>query len=419
MHRALETEVLVVGAGPSGLLTAVLLVEAGVDALLVDREQRPATRSYACGLHPSSLKLLARLGLLDELLELGRRLDRVVFYSADKGREAEVSLGALPTEFPFVLVLPQEKLEALLAARLGALGGRLLWHHRFSAMQAEPGRVVAEVDQLVGTATGSAVPRWHWVVGRTLEVRARFVVGADGHHSLVRQLLDLQHDHWAPAELYVAYEFAAAKPLPDELAVVLTDHTKSVLWPLPGGRCRWSFQLTELDDLEFPDKDRQLFWSESPPVAQQTRERLQQRLQARAPWFPAEIPELDWAADIQFQNRLVRQYGRDLCWLVGDAAHQTAPGGIQSMNVGLLEAADLAGRLGRILRGEGGMELLAEYDRTYRETWRRLLGAQGALTATDATRPWVKNHRSQLLSSLPASGPDLPPLLQQLGLTWT
>lgn len=419
MNRVLETEVLVVGAGPSGLLTAALLAEAGVDAMLVDREQRPATRSYACGLHPGSLKLLARLGLLDELLAGGRRLDRVVFYSADQGREAEVSLGALPAEYPFVLVLPQHKLEALLASRLGTLGGRVLWHHRLSAMRAEPDRVLAEVDQLVGTATGSAVPRWHWVVGRTLEVSARFVVGADGHHSLVRQLMDIRHDHWAPAELYVAYEFTAAKALPDELAVVLTDHTKSALWPLPGGRCRWSFQLTELDDLEFPDKDRQPFWSESPPVAQQTRERLQQRLRARAPWFPAEIPELDWAADIQFQNRLVRQYGRGRCWLVGDAAHQTAPGGIQSMNVGLLEAEDLAGRLARILRSEGGMELLAEYDQNHRATWLRLLGARGALTATDTTPPWVKNHCGQMLSSLPASGPDLPLLLRQLGLNWT
>lgn len=419
MNRVLETEVLVVGAGPSGLLTAALLAEAGVDAMLVDREQRPATRSYACGLHPGSLKLLARLGLLDELLAGGRRLDRVVFYSADQGREAEVSLGALPAEYPFVLVLPQHKLEALLASRLGTLGGRVLWHHRLSAMQTEPDRVLAEVDQLVGTATGSAVPRWHWVVGRTLEVSARFVVGADGHHSLVRQLMDIRHDHWAPTELYVAYEFTATKPLPDELAVVLTHHTKSVLWPLPGGRCRWSFQLTELDDLEFPDKDRQPFWSESPPVAQQTRERLQQRLRARAPWFPTEIPELDWAADIQFQSRLVRQYGRGRCWLVGDAAHQTAPGGIQSMNVGLLEAEDLAGRLGRILRGEGGMELLAEYDQTHRATWLRLLGARGALTTTDTTPPWVKNHCGQILSSLPASGPDLPLLLRQLGLNWT
>ncbi len=417
MSRKLETEVLVVGSGPAGLVTALLLAEAGVRVTIIDREQRPATHSYACGLHPRSLKLLARVGLLNVVLSYGRRMDKVAFYSPEQGRQAEVSLAALPVEFPFVVVCPQDTLEVLLATRLAELGCPVLWHHRFASLQPGPNGVLAEVDQLVGTATGSAVPRWHWVVGRTIEVAAAFVVGADGHDSMVRQTSGIENERLAASEYYVVYEFEPEIELADELRVVLTENTKSVLWPLPNRRCRWSFQLAESDETEFSEKDRSPFWGEAPAMAQRTRQRLQQRLAAHAPWFGTGIRELDWAADIQFQHRLARRYGRGRCWLVGDAAHQTAPAGIQSMNVGLLEAEDLASRLTQLIGGEASEDLLANYEQAHREEWRGLLGAKGALKPSADTKLWVRNHCRQILSSLPASGNELALLLTQLGLS--
>ena len=172
MSRKLHTEVLVVGAGPSGLFTALLLAEAGVHVTIIDREPRPATHSYACGLHPRSLKLLDQLGLLGGILKQAHRIHKVSFYSPKAGRQAEVSLAALPVEFPFVLVFPQDALELLVAKRLAELGSPVLWHHRLASLEPGPDGVRAEVDQLVGTATGCALPRWHWVVGRTIEVSA-------------------------------------------------------------------------------------------------------------------------------------------------------------------------------------------------------------------------------------------------------
>src|SRR5690242_1194527 len=102
MLREEATEVLVVGAGPVGMLTALLLARRGVKVRIIDREWRTATRTYACALHPRTLKLLAPLGLSRELVAVGREIARAGFYQGDSCR-AEVKLSRLPTEYPFAL----------------------------------------------------------------------------------------------------------------------------------------------------------------------------------------------------------------------------------------------------------------------------------------------------------------------------
>lgn len=397
------------------MLTALLLVEEGVHVMVIDREPRPATHSYACGLHPYSLKLLERLRLLDQAQAVGRRLVKVGLYTA-RGREADVSLSKLPVDHPYILVLPQTELEALLAERLRERGGEIRWNYRLSGLKQDEDGVVAEVDKLVGTAAGSALPRWHWVVGQTIEVAADYVIGADGHHSLVRRLLGIENEHVAPAEVYVAYEFEPERATEDEVCLVLGDGVQSVLWPLPAGRCRWSFQLEAGEQGTFPEKDRSPFWLEDSGRAERTWERLQDRLRSRAPWFKAGVKDLSWAVDIQFQRRVVREFGNGRCWLAGDSAHQTAPGGIQSMNVGFREAETLASAIVPLLRNAGNPESLVAYGRAYREEWLRLLGAKDLPRAGSQTNPWVREHLNGIMAGLPASGQELKALLSQLGL---
>src|ERR1035441_10449506 len=92
--REERTEVLVVGAGPVGLLTAILLAEAGIEVRIIDREDRTTSRSYACALHPRTLKLLEGLGLAAPVLEAGRRVEKIAFYDGAT-RQAEVKLSQL------------------------------------------------------------------------------------------------------------------------------------------------------------------------------------------------------------------------------------------------------------------------------------------------------------------------------------
>ncbi len=415
--REEQTEVLVVGAGPVGLLTAVLLAEAGIGVRIIDREERTAARSYACALHPRTLRLLARLGLASAVLERGRRLSTVAFYDGAE-RRAEVQISALGGEFPFVLILPQNALEQLLEQRLRQKAGLAVhWNHRFDALQSDGETVLATVEELGGTAVGYIVPHWETVVRRSLPIRAQFLIGADGANSMVRDRLGIELEHGAESEFFAAYEFESEKPVADEVRVVLDDTSTNVLWPLPGNKYRWTFQLFQAEmPKEFPEKERRAVRLAQANVDENIRQCVQMVAQHRAPWFAAGVKEISWCTDVVFEHRFAKSFGRNRCWLAGDAAHQTGPVGAQSMNVGLCEAEALAGALQKILRAKASLDLLEAYNRQQQEQWRRLLGLTGGLKVRSQTSPWVRERRSRLLSCLPASETELTGLANQLAL---
>ena len=291
------------------------------------------------------------------------------------------------------------------------------WNHRFSDLQSDAGTVVATVEELGATGTGYIVPHWETVVKSSFPLRAQFLVGADGHGSLVRQRLGIEHVRVAGPEFFAAYEFEASEEVEDEVRVVLDQSTTNVLWPLPGNRCRWTFQLLKSDlTSEFPEKERREARFAQKGVDERIRQYVEKVAKDRAPWFSAGVKAITWCTEVVFEQRVARQFGRDRCWLAGDAAHQTGPVGVQSMNVGLAEAARLAGALRRILREKAPQNLLETCDREWQAEWRRLLGLTGGLKPRNETSPWVRERRGRMLSCLPASHEDLAPLAGQLGL---
>jgi 2-polyprenyl-6-methoxyphenol hydroxylase-like FAD-dependent oxidoreductase len=119
---------------------------------------------------------------------------------------------------------------------------------------------------------------------------------------------------------------------------------------------------------------------------------------------------------VVFEQRLVKQYGRDRCWLVGDAAHQTGPVGVQSMNVGFSEAEALTSALRKILRESGSMSLLRNFNEDQSRRWRQLLGMAGGLKSTPETPEWVRERSGRILPCLPGSNGGLNQLAGQLAL---
>jgi 2-polyprenyl-6-methoxyphenol hydroxylase-like FAD-dependent oxidoreductase len=148
-------------------------------------------------------------------------------------------------------------------------------------------------------------------------------------------------------------------------------------------------------------------------------ERLEQLVTARAPWCTARPTEIYWSTLGRFEPRLTRSFGHGRVWLAGDAAHHATPVGVHSMNSGLVEARELATRISRIQRAGGAPSLLQEFATETHEAWQRLLGTGQTVRALPGADPWVRKTAARMLACIPASGDDLEPLLEQIGLTST
>ena len=416
MTQSIETQVLVVGAGPVGLLTALTFARKGVDVQVVDEDFRTAAHSYALALHPHSLRLLDELGLAEEIVAHGLRVESVAFYHGSD-RVGELKLSGLSGKFPFALSLPQSALESALEQQLKQAGVKVLWNHAVRALHAEAGQVTAVVDRLTRGSCGYAVATTEWITDKTLPARAQYVVGADGYRSVVRRVLGAEYEPAGATECYAVFEFHSDVDPAGEVRIVFEHERTNVLWPLPGGRLRWSFQR---EDGRMPERTRTKRRL-TVPIGRQVfphvpPEELIELIRTRAPWFTSGIRSFDWSIEVRFDRRLADCFGRERMWLAGDAAHLTGPVGGQSLNLGLREAADLAGRLTRIIKEGAAPSTLADYHDLYHREWRQLLALEGGLVAGAGAEAWAREHCAQLLPSIPATGEELADLARQVGL---
>ncbi len=398
MFETRNTEVAIVGGGPVGLLAALVLAERGVRIQVFDKDRRTVLHSYALAIHPETLRLLDELRLADRLVEQGHAVRTLAFYE-DGRRQAEVDFSGLGGKYPFVLVLPQSRLEAAFEERLQEHKVRVHWNHRVQDIAIGEDGLKLEVSRFDQVTTGYPIARTEWVVTKTYHVEAAHAVGADGYHSMVRRKVGAESRNLGGAQAFSVYELSAAGALPNEARVFFTEDGSNVYWPLGGERCRFSF---EVPDAYFHGPSER---------------RLEGLLAARAPWFSAEIRGIHWSTAVQFERRLATRFGAGRLWLAGDAAHLTGPMGAQSMNVGLREAAQVGRRLAEALRTGTAAEQMEAYDGDRREEWTRLLGLGGEPVALPDATAWTSANRERILSAIPASGRDLDTLLRQLGLT--
>lgn len=391
-----QTEVLVTGAGPVGLFTALRLSEHGVDVQIVDKHRRTGFHSYGLALHPATLRLFDEIGLAQELIAGGQRVDSVAFYEGTQ-RRVELPFSAVGGKYPFALAIPQSMIEGALETRLQKDRVKVQWNHRLQGFSAEAAQLNAEVARLDQVSCGYPISKLEWVVDKIIHTHCSYLVGADGYHSTVRERLDIEYRRLSDERIFSVFEFHAPTDLGNELRVVVHDGLINALWPLPDGRCRWSFQIRD------------------PESYSATLEHLNALAAERAPWFPAAEGEIVWSSLVRFDTRLAESFGRDQVWLAGDSAHLASPVGVHSMNGGLAEARMLADHLAEILRRGGSTELLAHYDVARRQEWDSLLGT-GALTTSGKADAWTRQHAATILSSVPASGDDLRSMLLPAGL---
>jgi NADPH-dependent dioxygenase len=396
------------------MLTALLLAQQGVRTRIIDMKSRTATHSYACALHPASLRILERAGIVEDVLELGRSVGTVGVYEGAT-RHVQAQLSDLPGRYPFAAVLAQFLLEELLEEKLRTAGVPVEWHRRLREISRGANGVDATVEKLHPSGLGHILPELETTGPEPEVVRADFAIGADGHASRLRQQLGISLVRAGDPMLFGVYEFETVEPLDHEMKLVLNGPDFDVLWPLADNKCRWSFQLAPRENpAGFPPGGQARQILVQPPGEWDGFQHLRRLLAERAPWFRPEIKDILWITHVQFERQLVVRYGEGRCWLAGDAAHQASPGGMHSMNRGLLEAADLADNIKSILHGDSDLDMLQDFDRVHRAEWKRLLGLKEPDATPDGLSPWARQHLPTLIGNLPASGEDLQHLLEQL-----
>lgn len=420
MFNDTRPEVLISGAGPVGLFAALALTKREVPVQIIDTGVWPCQHSYALALHPESLDLLAEFGLRDAILAGSYPVRSIALCDA-AGRKAKLNIDNGASEC--VAVLRQDVLEETLSEALRRLGVQVDWRHELSALSQGDSAAEAAIARYERQSRGYIIARSEWVVSKTEDLSVPYVIGADGYNSRVRRSAGVDFPEVSPANYYAVFEFVTDADLANTMHVVLGPETTDVLWPLPGGNCRWSFQLPHYTPPAEPlptlpaarEKDR-LVVSEGGHEPVLAEDNLKILIRERAPWFQGSIDRIDWRIVVRFEHRLASAHGNGRLWLAGDAAHLTGPAGIQSMNLGLAEAHELTTALHGILRRGDSPQGLAAYNQRWQRIWKQMQGIDGGLRAGAAASPWVAANAGRLTSCLPAYGDRLASLASQIGL---
>ncbi|NUP52204.1 MAG: NAD-binding protein [Catenulispora sp.] len=326
MDQDVDARVVVVGAGPTGLLLAGDLAEAGVPVTLVERRHAGLSNlSRALVVHATTLEAFDARGLAQELIGKGAPVRALRLFDT-----AVVDVSELPTPYPYLLVVPQYETEAVLQARLDRLGVRTRYETEVVGLRQDAGGVALTVRDADGTH----------------EERAAYVVGTDGHKSSIRRLLGVEF----PGHTVVA-------------SVMLVD---AVLSDPPELRIATN---TDGDKFAFvaPFKDgyhRIIAWDQSHPKAETEPVDIEEvRAVLRATLgTDFGMGEPRWSSRFHSDERQAEHYRVGRVFLAGDAAHTHSPAGGQGMNTGLLDAANLSWKLAAVLRGRADAALLDTYE---------------------------------------------------------
>lgn len=355
----MTTDVLIIGAGPTGLMLANQLGRRGVRTMIIDRHSGPAQQSRAMAVHARTLEIYSKLGVAQRALDLGRPSLGANMWAEGrmKARIPINEIGREMSAFPYVLMLGQDANERILGDRLAHWGIAVNWNTELLRLDQHPDHVAATIKDPGGS---------------TRTITAAYIAGCDGSRSAVRELNGVAFPG-APYEqaFFVADTEAVGPLVPDELNVFLWKGGFHLYFPMAGAN-RWRVigvlpkNLVGKDNVTFDDLIPQL---------------LQVGMDGLS--FKA----CRWFSTYRIHHRCVERFRNGRCFLLGDAAHIHSPMGGQGMNTGLQDAYNLAWKLALVVSHQADDALLDTYEMERRPFAQRLLA-----TTDRAFRAVVSEH---------------------------
>lgn len=357
-----NTDVLVVGAGPTGLALAAELARLRMRVMVADAQAAGANTSRAAVVHARTLEALEPLGVAERLHAGG--IEVPTFTVRDRDRcLAALDFSGLDTRYPYALMISQADTERILLERLRELGADVLRPRRLVGLRQDEQQVVARLDD------GSAV-------------RARYVVGADGMHSAVREFAGIAFEGGEYEESFILADVKLAGGAPHrEVVLYFSPAGLMVLAPLPGGSHRVVATLAEAPP--------------NPGI-----ELVQQLLATRGPAEEAlTVSQLLWSSRFHVHHRIAAQYRAGRVLLAGDAAHVHSPAGGQGMNTGIQDGMALAPMLAEAL-ATGTPQALDRYQARRRKVALEVVVLTDRMTRLATVGPLLRPLRNLALRAL-------------------
>ena len=374
-----RTDVLVVGAGPTGLSLACGLARRGVDHVVIDHAPLVAANSQAALIDARTLEALDTIDAGSPLVRRGVILTRFTLCDRDEQLLA-VHFSELPSRHPYMLMVPENTAEGLLAERLASYGSPIRRPVTAVALQQNADGVTVELWDGSTSRSGSPTRR---------SIVARYVVGCDGMHSQIRRALEIPFIGPSRTECFVMADVRMTWSLPrSEAQLFFSAEGFLIVAPLPDDRYRI---LATVDrNNEYPELDD-----------------VQKILASRGPRSsPALVRDVAWSAGFQVHHRLATHYRSGRVFLAGDAAHVHSPASGQGMISGIQDALYLADKLSDVLVELADGSVLNDYEderRPVAESALRLTRRLSRIaTMQGRVGPSIRNRSLRVVGLLPA-----------------
>ncbi|HEY0324132.1 MAG TPA: FAD-dependent monooxygenase [Pyrinomonadaceae bacterium] len=346
----MKTDVVIIGAGPTGLALACQLIRYGVDFVIVDNKETTTPHSKAIGVQARTLEIYEQIGLSENLIAQGAIAEkaRMVVGGEVRGELHLAEIGKGLSQYPYVLIVEQGKHEKLLYGFIKAQGGDVRWQTELENFTQDASGVKATVKK---------------ANGETEIIEAKFLVGCDGAKSLVRHSLGLEFEGstfermFYVADVQINWEFSH-----DALMVFLMRHNLLAFFPMIGEQ-RWRIVGTFPE--EFAKDEGEVLYEE---IEEQIKKDTELDL---------DITNVNWFSTYKVHSRHVNKFSMGRCFLAGDSAHIHTPAGAQGMNTGIQDGYNLAWKIALVLKGQAGEKILGTYNEE------RLVNADNLLKTTD------------------------------------
>jgi 2-polyprenyl-6-methoxyphenol hydroxylase-like FAD-dependent oxidoreductase len=323
-------DVVIVGAGPVGLVAAAELARRGVRVRIIDKLAVPTSESRAIAVHARSLDMLHRMGVVDQLAATGLKAVAMQLYTGGD-RLFRVPLGTVDSAFPYTVVTAQTETERVLTEHAESLGVTVERGLALVGLTQDDRAVHLNLRQADGT---------------TEDVTASWVIGADGAHSAVRHLVGTKLQGSFQGERFLLADIDATHSLDtDSMHTFFSPDGPIAVFPMINDRLRVIAQTRGAAD--------------EPLNLNPTRAEVQAVLDQRIGGVA--IQDSHWLTSFEVHHAQVPSYRWDRVFLAGDAAHIHSPAGGQGMNTGMQDAFNLAWKLAAVVHGDGGQTLLDTY----------------------------------------------------------